>query len=147
MGRPAEAVKAYRAAIHVQPNVSGPRSNLAGLLENAGDVQGAKTLRAAELELLERDARLAPEFGAIQYRYGLALYLDGQLEEAVKKLERACELEPELADFRVALTLLYERLQRWDEALESLKVWREIQPDNPSLDSLEARIRSQANSE
>ena len=144
MGKLSEAVAAYRTAIHVQPDVSGPRSNLAALLENTGDTKGAQELRVAELKLLERDARLAPDFGAIQYRYGLALYLNGQLEEAVARLERACELEPELGDFRMALTLLYERLQRWDDALESLKLLREMQPHARSLDELEARIRSQA---
>ena len=39
--------------------------------------QEAAQLRREELELLARDARLLPRNAAIQYRYGLSLYLNG----------------------------------------------------------------------
>ena len=101
--------------------MTGARSNLAGLLEGlasqqtgpqAGQLQQrADQLRQDELPLLARDADLAPENGSIQYRYGLALYLAGQMEQAMNRLELAVELEPDVPDFRQARDLLKQKLQ------------------------------------
>jgi tetratricopeptide (TPR) repeat protein len=118
-----EAIESYQTAIRVEPNTTGPRSNLANLLEQLAPrlppeqrdamLERAKTLKQEELPLLARDARLAPNLGAIQYRYGLALYLDGQLEKALEQLEKAAELEPDNPDFQTAVRLLKEKM---DEA-------------------------------
>ncbi len=121
-GRIAEAIQAYETAIGVEPLMTGARSNLAGLLERlAGQEQGprgaammqqAAQLRAEELPLLERDANLAPDNASIQYRYGLALYLAGQMEEAMGRLEKAVELAPQIGEFRQARDLLLEKLRQ-----------------------------------
>ena len=144
MNRPQDAIAFYRAAIHVQPEVSGPRSNLASLLERIGDRNAARQLRLEELDLLARDAEMAPNLASVHYRYGLSLYLNQKLPEAVVELALACEQDPGNPDFRMALTLLYERLGQWDDAINSLAVLREIQPDHPSLNELELRFRAQA---
>ena len=47
----------------------------------------------------------------MQYRFGLALYLAGEKDQAMDRLNRAVELEPEVADFRQARDLLKEKLQ------------------------------------
>ena len=116
------AVTAYRNAISVQPGVTGPRSNLAALYEalaqgvDPNSQQGrnaeaeVKRLRAEELKLLARDAKLAANSAPIQYRYGLALYLAGRLDEAKAALKRASELEPETEQFRMALELLEQKM-------------------------------------
>jgi len=111
-----EAIKAYETAIRVEPTVSGARTNLAALLEQLagrGDARAAmraKTLRAAELPLLGRDSKLAPDNAPLQYRYGLALYLAGDLPAAMQQLKRAAELAPDVEDFRVAVELLQEKM-------------------------------------
>lgn len=143
MNRPQKAVESYRAAIHVQSDVSGPRSNLASLLERMGDAQGAQQLRQEEMDLLARDAQLAPEIAGVHYQYGLSLYLNGKLQEALQSLQRACDLEPTSFEFRMALTLLYERLGQWDEALESVDQLRQIDAAQPAVRELEYRIRTQ----
>ncbi|GIW95559.1 MAG: cytochrome c [Pirellulaceae bacterium] len=133
------AEQAYRTALRVEPNTVGPRSNLAALLERrlhglqqqwqqaliarnqaqaqslAGpmaDLQLQVTeLRSQELELLARDARLAPDNPDVLYRYGLALYLNGRADEAAQVLERGAQLERRTSRFPLALALLYEKLQ------------------------------------
>ena len=123
-GRFEEAVEAYRTAIRVEPKTTGPRSNLSSLLERIASQQSpqqaaalikeADTLREQELPLLERDANLAPENASVQYRFGLALYLAGRMNEAMERLEIATELEPEIPDFRQARDLLKEKLEQLD---------------------------------
>ncbi|WP_404309291.1 multiheme c-type cytochrome [Neorhodopirellula lusitana] len=134
-GRLAEALTAYQNAFAVEPGTTGPRTNLAALLDNivTSSQQDARAaallkeinsklgkssniqdwiqrLRAEELPLLGRDANLAPNNPGLQYRYGLALYLAGDLPGAKKQLQRAVELAPEVEDFRMALRLLQEKI-------------------------------------
>lgn len=120
-GRFNEAMDAYQTAMRVEPTTAGPRTNLAALLEQLASqsspvkradlIQRVDELRSGELPLLARDAGLAPENAAIQYRYGLALYLANRLDEAMQQLEQAVGLEPENEDFRQARDLLKQKLQ------------------------------------
>ncbi len=120
-GRFAEAMDAYQTAMRVEPMTTGPRTNLAALLEQMSSQSSpaeqadlrrrVDELRSGELPLLARDAKLAPKNAAIQYRYGLALYLANRLEEAMQQLEKAVELEPEVEDFKQARDLLKQKLQ------------------------------------
>lgn len=115
-GRGPEAIEAYETAIRVEPQMAGPRTNLAALLDDVaqrGDERArvrAEELRRAELPLLARDAKLAPNIAAVQYRYGLALYLSGDLEGALSQLERAVELEPSGEGYQLAVRLLKEKM-------------------------------------
>ncbi len=130
-GRLQQAITHYETAIAVEPQAVGARSNLAALLAENLDAtppgtaneesqkmlrQEIERLRKAELVLLARDVGLLADAAPLQYRYGLALYLDGQLEAALVPLERAAELEPRDALYSEAVALLYESLKRWPEA-------------------------------
>lgn len=116
-----KAIAAYETAIRVEPDMTGPRTNLASLLErvargrpgprSAELMQRAESLRRDELPLLARDASLAAENADVQYRYGLALYLSDDYDGALRQLERAVELAPEVDQFQTALRLLREKLQ------------------------------------
>ncbi|QEF97451.1 Tetratricopeptide repeat protein [Stieleria maiorica] len=120
LGRYGEAIEAYQTAIRVEPKAVGARTNFAALLEQIAPgvpdgeretlLRRVKTLRKQELPLLARDAALAPEIAGIQYRYGLLLYLDGQLDAALEQLEKAARLEPENQDFQTAVMLLKEKM-------------------------------------
>jgi len=125
-GKYQEAIDAYETAIRVEPQTTGPRTNLAALLESIvaqgaqrGQLSPARAealtarateLRREELPLLARDAELAPRNAFVQYRYGLSLYLDGQETAALVQLEKAVALDPTNPTFQQAVTLLREKL-------------------------------------
>ncbi|MEZ6135719.1 MAG: HEAT repeat domain-containing protein [Pirellulaceae bacterium] len=128
LGRTNQAVKAYETAIAVEPQVAGPRTNLASLTERIqADVQQPEVrqrmqaevqrLRKEELALLLRDVALLPSSPDLQYRTGMALYLDGQKELAVEHLVIAAELEPKQVGFAQAAAMLYESLEQWPAAI------------------------------
>lgn len=148
-----QAITHYEAAISVEPAVTGPRSNLARLLERnlanaTGDQSGierqVKRLRKEELSLLERDVRLLPDAAAIQYRYGLALYLDGQAEQALAPLIRAAELEPTQPMYAQTVAMLHEKLEKWDEAIAWAEKALELADGEPSYQQLLESIRAAA---
>ena len=168
LGRPEQAETAYRLAIQVEPNATGPRANLAELYtrlaENLGRqyqqapqqappntqqlIQGymiqAEQLRKAELTNFERDASYAPNNAAVQYRYGLALYRDGQSEASVKILRRVHELEPRTPIYMIALSRLLQSLEDYEEALGIAEKLVEIEPQHQGLVE-ELRNQIQAN--
>jgi tetratricopeptide (TPR) repeat protein len=165
------AIEAYRNAIRVEPNTAGPRTNLAALFDRLAEgeeqraqqaaYQGSRdgampwleraaehraqadALREEELPFLARDAAAAPETAAVQYRYGLALYLHGDLKQAEKALRTAVELEPQTPEFTLGLALLYQKLERWNEALDYARRLQELRPDDPSYRQLVREIQQQ----
>jgi hypothetical protein len=74
-------------------------------------------LRKEELPLLKRDVELLPSASGIQYRYGLALYVDGQKDLAATHLVRAAELENTRADFAQAAAMALEAASQWEQAV------------------------------
>jgi tetratricopeptide (TPR) repeat protein len=101
-------------------------------------------LRKEELQNLARDARLVPESAAIQYRYGLSLYLHGRLEEAEEALAAACRLSPNTPDFLLALALFYQKQERFAEALEYADRLVKLRGGNPAYQQVRAEIEQQA---
>ena len=126
MGRFDEALRAYETAITVEPQLTGARSNLAGLLERSipqtprssvhSIRQRIKTLRQEELGLLKRDAGLAPDNAEIQYRYGLSLYLNQRQEEALDHLQKSAQQFPDDFRFGQAIELLKQEIDKAKKA-------------------------------
>jgi tetratricopeptide (TPR) repeat protein len=172
LGRVEDAVAAYRTAMRVEPRATGPRTNLAALLdrqaeelvrqatqaasmrdiatasalaERADQYRGEVTkLRVEELNFLARDAKLLPGNAALQYRYGLALYLQGWEKDAEAALTKAAELEPRTPDFLLALALLYQKQQRFDKAVPLADKLVVLRPENTMYVQLRDDLRAAA---
>lgn len=159
-GRRQQAIQHYETAIAVEPHATGPRSNLAEMLEQnlTPQTPGATAtadqaspvrqeivrLRKAELPLLGRDVRLLPTSAPLQYRYGLALYLDGQRETALQHLQQAAELEPQEAGYAEAVAMLLEAMQRWPEAVHWATEAVKRSKGSPRSQQILERIEQQA---
>ena len=146
LNRRDKAIKAYRQGIHVEPSATGPRANLAELLQREmeeklrqieqskqindtkrveqllrgleQEQQEIETLRKEELVNFARDAGYAPENSMVQYRYGLALYRDGQLEKAEERLLQAHHLDEQNAMFLIAVARLLQHREKFEEAIQ-----------------------------
>lgn len=152
------AEESYRTAIALEPGMTGPRTNLAALLDGWAESQiqqrqasqssvapqeiailsksilaaqaESRRLRAEELPLLERDARLSPAATVVQYRYAMALYLSGDEARAEATLLNALQRDPRAESVLFALALLYQKQQKWDEAERQVRALLELQPDH-----------------
>ena len=100
-------------------------------------------LRAEELKLLERDASMAPNVAVVQYRYGLALYLNDRFEEAADVIENACDLATESVEYRYMLAALLQKLNRFQEALGHSELLLKMQPANESFRQLRNQMLQQ----
>ncbi|MEM7478020.1 MAG: hypothetical protein AAF483_23795 [Planctomycetota bacterium] len=154
MGRENAAVSSYEDAIIVEPLVTGARSNLAALLDrNIGgvnlDSDSSKLLqsiveglRKQELPLLERDARLLPNSAPLEYRLGLAYYVDGQMQAAYEHLVLAANLESEQPSYAQAAAMLCETMKKWSEAIRWAEHAVEVSGGAPSSVQLLQSIKA-----
>lgn len=165
------AEAAYRTAMRVEPTVTGPRRNLAAVLDRKlehfkaeaakaqqqGDLQAVQRvgelaekvlaevdrLRREELELLKRDAKLLPRNAAIQSQLGLSLYLHGEQAEAEGALKKACELDPNEPHYAYQLAIYYRDAKRPTEALAWIRKAVELRPDSEAYLQLLRELQSQ----
>ncbi|MEM8866141.1 MAG: multiheme c-type cytochrome [Planctomycetota bacterium] len=104
------AIDELRIAVRLEPYRSGPRGQLASLLESTGSASAEVTeLRQEEIELLERDADFLPDDANIRYRLGLLRYQVGELAAAEQALSKAADLAGENYDYVMALALVQEQ--------------------------------------
>jgi tetratricopeptide (TPR) repeat protein len=140
-GNTAKSIASLRDAIRMEPYLSGPRSEVARMLEQAGQgVEEIRRLREEEIELLLRDSELLPESGRPHYQRGMLLYLLERSDEALKALEEACRVEPRSFDYLMALTLLYEQEGARAKAIETLRKMDALRPNDPMVANLLQRI-------
>ena len=88
-------------------------------------------LRSEELELLQRDAKLAPDNAFVQHNLGLALYLEGQRPEARAALEKAVTLSPENDRFAYILAVFYRDTGEPKLAVAMAERALNLRPDLP----------------
>jgi predicted CXXCH cytochrome family protein len=148
LGNYDEATSELRTAIRLEPQLTGPRTELANIVarQNPASEEIAK-LRAEEAENLDRDTQLLPDNAAVFYRLGLLRYLLGEYTAASRALTKACELAPENYDFRMTVALLeekwYERdgdLAHYEAAVASLKKMVELRPKDPRTAQILQRL-------
>ena len=143
------AIESYKKSIELAPDVAGPRSNLVSVLETRlslgptldEQLQNSlldqiKELRQQELQLLKRDLTLLPDSAppvvraAMTHRYGLSLYLSGNLVAARKALEVAVRLQPNHPHYLFLLAKFYESQQELDRARQAVKRLLKLRPEN-----------------
>jgi tetratricopeptide (TPR) repeat protein len=90
VGRPAEAVRYYTAALALRPDNPGVYLNRGTALRAAGEPDGA-------VADLRQALALAPRYAMAQDSLGLALWAKGDREGAVAACRRAIEIDPQLA--------------------------------------------------
>ncbi|MCH5374066.1 MAG: hypothetical protein JJ992_08820, partial [Planctomycetes bacterium] len=172
LGNDQQAIQSYETAIRVEPHFAGPRTNLAAVYdrlaegadararqaallrdpsagrraaEEAGRCrEEAQELRREELACLERDARLVPDNAAIQYRYGMLLYLHRRLPEAEQALLRASRLEPNNPQFLLGIVLFYQEVKEFKKALPLAEELAKLRPADPVYRQVLADIQQQA---
>ena len=131
-GETEQAVDEFRLAIGLDPQVVGPRSNLAQLFDSLDRKPEARALREQEAKLLARDANLLPQHAGIRYQLALTQYLLGREREAEASLKQALVIEPESTQFLLMLALLYEKQKRWALARKTTESLLRLDRYNPT---------------
>lgn len=156
-GSSQQAIAHYERALVVEPAAVGARTNLAALLSRQLEenpslpssvrdslVSKISLMRSQELKLLERDVGLLPNPPSmLVFRYGLALYLDGQLEKAAEQIVRAAEIQSDDSMLAESSAEIFEKLGRKEDALRWAQEAVRRSGGSPQSKAILSRIQSQ----
>lgn len=141
LGNLPAAIESLRLAIRQEPYLTGPRGELSRLLEaTGGDKEETNRWRREEASLLERDTILLPDNPGPHYQRGMLLYLLGDGDEARRELTRACRLGPNDYQSWLALALICEQQERWENATAVLERMQKLRPNDPTPQAIFQRI-------
>jgi len=150
LGDSSTAIAELRTAIKLNDYLSGPRAELASLLEESGgEVNEIANLRREERARLERDAKLLPDNADIRYRLGLLEFLLKDLAAADASLAEACRLAPTNYQYHLGYALLLEK--RYvdggdeadrDRAIAALRKLESLNPSDPTAKEILKRMLS-----
>ena len=164
MARIGNAESDYRNAIRLSPYTTGPRSNLASLLEQkarylaqAAPSPAAKKevlrlttevreLRKRDHELLGIDVgRVEGLAGtdALHYRFAMSSWLQDDAETAEKYLLRAFEQNDSVRTYALGLTTFYIEQKEFEKAEKFVDHLLKIDPGHPAHLNLKKQIESQ----
>jgi len=78
--------------------------------------------------LFSKAAEFAPERADIQFSWGCLLVKNGNLEQALAKLEAAASAKPDEAEYQLALGSTYLKSMKYDQAIGPLERARSLNP-------------------
>ncbi|MEM6795777.1 MAG: tetratricopeptide repeat protein [Acidobacteriota bacterium] len=128
-----EAIHHLSVAIELDPGLTSPRNSLGNCLRLLGKNHQA---RLWYIDLIEEDAG-CPE---ARFNLGIMDLEAGDAESALAHFEEGEKVELEDADFPVGRARALLALGQVEEAAEALERVRELNPDHPRLESLEAQL-------
>ncbi|WP_082566470.1 tetratricopeptide repeat protein [Ensifer sp. Root954] len=108
-GSTAEAEKAFRRAIVLDPTLSGSHINLAELYRAVGDNERSEHAYA--------EAVVAnPDRADLRYGHGLSLVRQKAMADAIEELEAAVRLDPSNSRYRTTAAIALDAVGRTDDA-------------------------------
>ncbi len=112
-GRPEEAEKALRQAIHLDPSLAGARINLAELYRATGEGDKSEQTYA---EAVATD----PDRADLRYGHGLSLVRQKAMEEAIEELNAAVRLDALNSRYRTTAAIALDSVGRTEQAFALL---------------------------
>jgi len=125
LGRQNKAQQCFKQAVSLGPAKEDNYRHLAAAQRNAGDDAAAGATLQSGLVQFPGSARL-------HYLLGLTFMSRGSSAEAIDPLRKAAELEPENPDYRQALGLCLEDLEKDDQAMTSFKRVLDLDAGRPA---------------
>jgi tetratricopeptide (TPR) repeat protein len=134
-----DAIQALQKSAALNPGQSATSELLGKAFLAKGVAALAGKQYSQAVDSLRKAKDFNPKDGSIPYNLGEALLFQKNYTEAEKAYNQAHELLPRNADVLVRLGLVYEKLKKWDPALNAYQKAQEISPA-PGIKEAIARV-------
>jgi protein O-mannosyl-transferase len=124
LGRPADAVAAYKKALTLDAKDAGTTINLAMAYEQLGDNRSAE-------EQLQRAIALAPKESGALTDLGALYQQEGRIDDAIKAFQTAIENNPSDPIPYFDMAVMFQQRGQDDVALRFYKKVLQLRPDDP----------------
>lgn len=134
-GRLEEAAAAYHAALAVDPSSFAAAANASAVLAQMPG-QGDEAVLAAcrvAIELASQQGLRGPDVANCHNAVGIVHRRAGRVDEAIASLRSACEHDDKFAQAHFNLAGVFTDAAQYGNALESLQVVRQLDPDLPGF--------------
>ena len=125
-GELAEAAKALREAIRLQPEFAGAHTTLASVLRQLGDNEGSAAESRAGAEIAKR--KTSEQAALFATNSGRRLFNAGDLDGAISQFRSAIESVPGYAPAHYQLALALQRKGDKQGALQEFKTAADLDP-------------------
>ena len=132
-GRDEDSVRVYRRALGLRPDSLEAYRNLGRVLLRLDRLDEVDKCFRRAVELAPKEAGVYNDLGELCRR-------QGRLEDARQAFSRAMQLRPNYAAARYNLGLTYAAMERWAEALASLRSYLNLAPDAPDADKVRSMM-------
>ena len=132
-GQLEEALKHYKAAIELKPELARAHFNRGNILLDRGEAAGA-------LEAYLLAAKYKPDSAAVHYNMGNAYLRLGDAHETISACRRAIALKPDFADAHVSLAMAFGKLGKHRHATASYRRAVQIRPQSAELHHTLGRV-------
>ncbi|MGZ5586722.1 MAG: tetratricopeptide repeat protein [Methylobacter sp.] len=132
-GELAEAERAYREALHLDPNRTSAYVNLADLFRQINRDNDAEVL-------LQEGLARQPQAAVLHHSVGLLQVRKENLDAALASLKKAVELAPEETQFRYVYAVALSSVGHIDEAWGVVEAGLKRTPGDPSLNALHSQL-------
>ena len=122
-GRNDEAIRLIQDALKMSPDFPGLLEYLGRLYEDSGRTDDA-------FKIYEDGVKRYPKSAEFYYHLGVMKFGQGQVEEGIGLLRKACELNQQYFDWYNALFTALWQIDRKGEALEVLRGWVRAHPED-----------------
>jgi tetratricopeptide (TPR) repeat protein len=129
-----KALERYKKALELNPNIAGTRYNIGLTLEALNRADEAIKVYE-ELYKIEGGQNLASE------RLGVLYMKKGDVDKAIERFEKAVEVVPTAANFKVELAQAYEKKGRIADAIKLMKIAVRYEPDNKEFKDMLSRLQ------
>jgi tetratricopeptide (TPR) repeat protein len=132
LGKRSDAIERAEGAVKLAKNQTDYRLRFAALLVRSGDLEEARRMLEAEIELVGSD-NAEPYFLLAQVLNG-----QGKTEEGLSMMEKALDLQPMAADMRASYAAMLEEAGKKKQAVEQYKsALRYLPGDQTIVEALE----------
>jgi tetratricopeptide (TPR) repeat protein len=132
-----DAIKAYRQALRVDPELQGVHLQIAVLMLTHSHQPDSWQKAVAELK---EELKVDPASAQAEYEIGEAYRKHDQMQQAIEAFRRSLQLNPAAVPTRIGLAKALQSLGKKQDALNILMPAQKAAPDDPDVHFLLAQL-------